>query len=177
MPLCVRDVACAQALNITSTKEARLSQLHTPSIILPTASNLQCKKGWLAWGKDFCQENVEKAGTPFPWSPTEGNSTWAWTLNNAYNKVKSNVNLTRVYLLVPNHSTWPTECKIKWICQRKDTTQIRYPTCNRREDLIILSSARILKQDHNNGKPRKEIQIVYYFKYCKWNESKQITDY
>lgn len=100
-----------------------------------------------------------------------------WVLNNEHKEVKSNVNLTHIYLLVLNHSTWPTECKIKWTYQQKDTTQIRYPTRNRREDLIILSSAQILKQNHNNGKPRREIQIVYYFKSCKWNESKQITDY
>ena len=37
----------------------------------------------------------------------------------------------------------------------KDTTQIQCPTYSRRVDLIILSSAQILKQGRNNEKPKK----------------------
>lgn len=42
----------------------------------------------------------------------------------------------------------------------KDTTQIQCPTYSRRVDLIILSSAQILKQGHNNEKPKKENKIM-----------------
>ena len=42
----------------------------------------------------------------------------------------------------------------------KDTTQIQCLTDSRRVDLIILSSAQILKQGHNNEKPKKENKIM-----------------
>lgn len=42
----------------------------------------------------------------------------------------------------------------------KDTTQIQCLTYSRKVGLIILSSAQILKQGHNNEKPKKEMKIM-----------------
>lgn len=65
-------------------------------------------------------------------------------------------------VVVPGNSlTWHRKIVIyNEHVNEKDTTQIQCLTYSRKVGLIILSSAQILKQGHNNEKPKKEIKII-----------------